>query len=391
MRARFRPVQAEARPAADDVALVIEVVPDHVAQRQGARHTVHQRNGVHPEGGLRLGVFVQLVQHHLGHRVATQLHHHADAVAAALVAQVRDLLQHAVVGELGHLPQHLRLVHLVRQLGEHDGVAAVLEGLVVREAPHHHSAAAGAVGIAHARQAHDLAGGREVRRLHELHEAVGVDGGIIDHRDAGINDLAQIVRRDVGGHAHGDPGGAVHQQVGHTRRQHRGLAPAVVVGGDGLDGVLVDVPQHLRRIARQARLGVPHGGSRELLRAEVALAVHRGVPAVEVLGQAHQGVVDGRVAVGVIFAHDRADDVRALHVPAVRLQAPVVHGEQHAAVHRLQAVTHVRQSSPHDHAHRVVEVRRAHLLGQLAWLDPPVAIDRHLRRPGTRRSARCAR
>ncbi len=391
MCARLRPVQAEAGPAPDDIALVVEVVPDHVAQRQGARHSIHQRNGVHPEGGLRLGVLVQLVQHHLGHGVSTQLHHHADAVAAALVAQVCDFLEHAVVGELGHLPQHLRLVHLVRQLGEHDGVAAVLQGLVVREAPHHHTAAAGPVGVAHARQAHDLAGGREVRRPHELHEAVGVDGGIIDHRDAGINDLAQIVRRDVGGHAHGDPGGAVHQQVGHTRRQHRGLAPAVVVGGDGLDGVLVDVPQHLRRIARQAGLGVPHGRSRELLRAEVALSVHGRIPAVEVLRQAHQGVVDGRVTVGVVLAHHGSDDVRALHVAAVRLQAPVVHGEQDPAVHRLQAVAHVRQRAAHDHAHRVVEVRRAHLLGQLARLDPPVAVDRHLRHPGTRRSARCAR
>jgi hypothetical protein len=35
--------------------------------------------------------------------------------------------------------------------------------------------------------------------------------------------------------------------------------------------------------------------------------------------------------------------------------------KKHAPVHRLQAVADVRQGAPHDHAHRVIEVRMAHL------------------------------
>ena len=37
--------------------------------------------------------------------------------------------------------------------------------------------------------------------------------------DAGGGDFAELVRRDVGGHAHGDAGRAVQQHVRQTSRQ----------------------------------------------------------------------------------------------------------------------------------------------------------------------------
>ena len=58
-----------------------------------------------------------------------------------------------------------------------------------------------------------------------------------------------------------------------------------------------------------------------------------------------------------------------LRYGAVRLQAELVHRVEHAAVDRLEAVADVGQRPADDHAHRVVEVRRAHLLLELARLD----------------------
>ena len=63
----------------------------------------------------------------------------------------------------------------------------------------------------------------------------------------------------------------------------------------------------------------------------------------ERLRHADERVVDGAVTVGVQLAHDLADDPGRLHVAAVGAQAHVVHLEQDAAVHRLQAVARVRQ------------------------------------------------
>lgn len=41
-----------------------------------------------------------------------------------------------------------------------------------------------------------------------------------------------------------------------------------------------------------------------------------------------------------------------------REQSEVVHGKKDAAVHRLQAVLHVGQSSPHNHRHRILHAQR---------------------------------
>ena len=65
--------------------------------------------------------------------------------------------------------------------------------------------------------------------------------GIVDQRAAGVDQLAEIVRRDVGRHADGDAARAVDQQVGIGRRQDRRLLLALVVVRLELDRVLVDV------------------------------------------------------------------------------------------------------------------------------------------------------
>jgi hypothetical protein len=75
----------------------------------------------------------------------------------------------------------------------------------------------------------------------------------------------------------------------------------------------------------------------------------------------------------VILAHAIADHTGTLDVRAIRLQAEVLHREEDTAMHRLEAVADVGERAAHDHAHRVIHVRGAHLLDELAILDVPVA------------------
>ena len=63
-----------------------------VLQPHLPRPAVVQRQHVHAEAGLQLGEAVELVQHHLGRRVALQLDDDAHAGAVALVAQIADAL-----------------------------------------------------------------------------------------------------------------------------------------------------------------------------------------------------------------------------------------------------------------------------------------------------------
>ena len=190
--------------------------------------------------------------------------------------------------------------------------------------------------------------------------AVGVGVGEVPLR--GVGDLAQVVRRDVGRHADGDAGAAVDEQVGEPARQDRRLLRLAVVVVAEVDGLLVDVADHLHGQRRHPALGVPRRRRRVVARgAEVALAVDQRVAQRPVLHEADEGVVDRGVTVRVVLTHDLADDAAALVVAAVGAVAAVVHRVDHAAVHRLEPVAHVGQRAADDDRHRVVDVAALHL------------------------------
>jgi hypothetical protein len=230
--------------------------------------------------------------------------------------------------------------------------------------------APGGVGVADPLHAHHPAA-REVGTLDVLHQSRQVNLGVLDVRLDGADRLAQVVRRDVRRHPDRDPRRAVDEQVRKARRQDQRLGLRLVVVGPEVDGVGVDVAQHLGRQARKPGLRVAHRRRRVVVdRAEVALAVDERVAQRELLRHAHERVVDRGVAVGVVLAHHLADDEGALAVRPGGLQRQVVHRVEHAAMDRLEPVADVGQRAADDHAHRVIEIGRAHLLREVALLDP---------------------
>ena len=350
--------------AGDHVAPMAQEVLDELLEVQGARLAVHQGDHVDAEDRLQLAVLEQVVQHHLGDLVAFEIEDHAHAVLVGLVAHLRDALDLLLLHQLGDALEHARLVDLIRDLGDDDGLAvAALLGLDVGAGTHHDPAAAGAVALADAADAVDDGRGGEVRPRDVLHEVVDREGRVVDQGQAGVADLAQVVRRDIGGHAHRDARGAVDQQVGDAAGQDRGLLLLVVVVRDEIDGLLVDVLQQGPGDLGHAALGVPIGRRRVAVhRAEVALAVDEHVAQREGLGHAHQGVVGRRIAVGVVLTEDVTDHAGALDVGSVPDRVALVHGEQDAPVHRLEPVAHVGQGAADDDAHGVVEIGATHLV-----------------------------
>ena len=141
---------------------------------------------------------------------------------------------------------------------------------------HDHAAAAGAVTFLDAGQTVDEARSREIRRRHDLDQLLDIHLRILQQRQTGIHHFAQIMRRNIGRHAHRNTGGTVDQQIGEARRQHQRLAFGTVVVGPEIDRFLVQVGQQFVRDARHADFGITH--RRRVIavhRTEVALAVHQ--------------------------------------------------------------------------------------------------------------------
>ena len=356
--------ELETATAGVHLEAVVDVALEEVAQGHAARAAMIQGDHVRAEGGLQVAVFVELVEDDgTGLGVLLQLDDDADAVLqAGLIADVGDALDDAGLDELGHLGDHRGLVDHVGDGGDEDGLMlAVLDDLGL--AAHGDGAAAGLVHRLDAGAAADEGAGGEVGALDELHELI--DGGVgVGHKvDEAVAEFAQVVRRDVGGHAHGDALGAIEEQVGQLGGEDARLHRGVVVVRDEVDGVFVDVGEHLVGDFRQAGLGVTVGRRAVAVDgAEVAVAVHELFAHAEPLGQAHQGVIDGAVAVRVILTHHVTHHAGALAVGRVEEVLVFVHRVEHAPVHRLEPIARIRQGTRHDDAHRVVDVGALHLL-----------------------------
>ena len=93
--------------------------------------------------------------------------------------------------------------------------------------------------------------------------------------DAGVRHLAQIVRRDVGGHADRDAGAAVQEHHRQARRQHHRLIEHAVEVGREVDRALLDLAEQQFGMGGQPRFRIAHRGVglRVVRRAPVALAI----------------------------------------------------------------------------------------------------------------------
>jgi hypothetical protein len=256
------------------------------------------------------------------------------------------------------------LVHLEGQLVDDDrGAGAAVVILEVSPGADHDPASSGAIAVANAIDAINDAGGRKIRRRNQLDQLVHARFGPAQQQQTSFDHLAQIVRRDVGGHADSDTRAAIDQQIGNARRQKQRLAFGAIVVGAEIDSVLVDVGQQLMRDLGQPDLGVAHCCSVVAIdRAEIALAVDQQVAQRKILRHPDDGVVDRLVAVRMVFTDDIADDTGGLLVGPIPVVVEFVHGKQHSPVDRLESVTHIRQGPTDDHAHRVIEVGAPHFL-----------------------------
>ena len=204
-------------------------------------------------------------------------------------------------------------------------------------------------------------------------------------RAHGVDDLAQVVRGDVRGHADRDARAAVDEQVRERGGEDGGLRGGFVVVGDEINGVLAHVLHERRAQVGQAGLRVTHGGGRVALdAAEVALAVHEALAHDPRLGHVdHRGIDDG-LAVGMVVARGVAADLGAFAVLAAREQREIVHRVEDAPLGGFEAVARVGQGAGDDDRHGVVQERFGHLFGHVDGLDFLVGVGHGKGQPGQR-------
>ena len=352
--------EAEAGAAGDHVAAVLDEAFEQLADVHLLRATLVEGEQDDAERVFEVRVLVELVDDDLRVLVALELDDHAR-VFVGLVAEVGDLIQHLVGAQLGDVLHQGRAIDVVGQLREDDLLLAVLHLLRVGDAADADDATAGTQVLLDAILTIDDAASREVRTDDNLLQVFDGGARLVDDETGRLDELVQVMGRDVSRHADRDAGRTVHQQVRQGAREDGRLGGRLLIIRDKIHRVLVDVGEELGRDLGEAALGVTVGRGRIAVDgAEVALRLDQLVAHHPVLGEADERVVHGAVAVWVIVLQHFADDAGALIKRAVVDEAFPHHRVEDAALHGLQAVTRVREGAGDDDGHRVIDVGRLH-------------------------------
>ena len=363
-------LQAEAAAARRDVQAVIQEDLQHFLQAQRARLAAHERHGVDREGILQRRALVELLEHGLG--VETVLYFDDQAQAVDTVGEVLNrgnALEASRVRVLLDLFDDLFRAHHVGQLRDDDAHLAGGHALDLDLRACLERASAGFVGFLDALEADDDAALGQVRAGDVAHEVCDRCRRVIQQVDSASDRLRQVVWGDIRRHAHGDARGAVDQQLGEGRRQDVRLHELVVVVGDEIDRVLIQARHQVQRGGRHARLGVTRGGRAVVQRAEVTVSIDQRNTQVKGLREAHQGLVNRGIAVRVELTHDLADDALGLHVSLVGAQPHLIHLEQDAALHGLEAIARVGERASVDHRDGILQEGPTHLIGHVDLCD----------------------
>ncbi len=359
-----RLVQLEGGPPGHHLLPEIDELADHLLQVEVLRLVVDDGEEDDAEGGLELGLLVELVEDGQRDLVPLQLDDDPDALPVRFVPYVRYALYLLVVYQLDDVLDEPRLVDLVGELGDDDRFPAVLLALLdVRRRPQQYVASSRLVGVPDAFPAVDERLGGEIGAGDVRHQLVDGNGRVVDVGDGAVDHLGHVVGRNIRRHADRDAGGAVYQQVRDPGGEDDRLFQRLVVVELERDRVLLYVLEDLLGDPGKPDLRVPHGGRRiAVYGAEVALSVDEGISQGELLDHPRNRVVDGLIAVGMVLADHVADDPGRFLVRLVVHVVQLVHGEEYSPVHRFQTVPDIGQGPADNGAHGIVQIGPPHLV-----------------------------
>src|SRR5207248_2950913 len=120
------------------------------------------------------------------------------AIAVRFVAQLSDALDLLLAMQFADVGDHGRLVNLVGEFRDDDRFAVLADGTDRNLAAHHDRTAAKMIGRTDALAPEYDAAGREIRSRDDVDEFVDGKRGVVDQCRAGVDDLDEIVRRNIG-------------------------------------------------------------------------------------------------------------------------------------------------------------------------------------------------
>ncbi|VTR25553.1 Uncharacterised protein [Actinobacillus pleuropneumoniae] len=206
-------LQLELRPVRNDFTLMVDIGRQHRFKPQLLRGFVHDGNHIEIVRNLQVGFLEQISQDPVRVGILLQLHDDAKPFPSALVPNLGDAFDFFLKTNVFHCRNQSRLNNLIRNFRDDDLLFTTTKRFDVRLGSQIDATFACPISVQNALAAHDDTAGREVRAFDKRHDLVQLNLRLLHDGDARIDHFPQIVRRDFGGEARGDPASSVHKQI----------------------------------------------------------------------------------------------------------------------------------------------------------------------------------
>ena len=151
-----------------------------------------------------------------------------------------------------------------------------------------------------------------------------------------MNDIPQIVRRNICCHTDRNTCRSVYQKVRVARRKYGRFFFCFIKVRGKVNGIFVDVPNHLHGNFRKPCLCVSHGGSTvSIHRTKVTMSVDKWISGRPWLRHVDKCPVNGAVPMRMVFTHRIPDNTRTFTMWLVRCITQFDHGIQDTPLYRL--------------------------------------------------------
>ena len=214
MGSLFRLIQIKSCSSGHNIFLMLQIFFQSLFQIQDDRFSVNQCQHICTERFLQRCIFIQLVQDNIGIGIFFHFNDDLDIITGGCIVQIADAFHTFVFHQFCDLFDQTQFIDHVRDLCYHDTFSAVVF-FNLRCGTHNDLAAACSVSRTDAALAQDIRACGEVGAFDVFHQffhicfpAIDL---VIDHADDTIDDLAQVMGRDIGRHTNGDTAGTIHQ------------------------------------------------------------------------------------------------------------------------------------------------------------------------------------
>ena len=216
--------QLVASTSGNNVLLVLQIVFQHLLEVQNTRLAVNQRQHDDTKGALQGSMLVQTVQNNVRNSITLQLNNNLHAIfKAGEVINLGNAFDYAVLSQVSNILNQVSFVNLIGDFGNNDMVLALVGRHNFSLGADFYYAAAGVISAGNTFLAQNAGTSREVRAFDSRHQLRNFHIRVINQHNKAVNNLAQIVRRNVSSHTYCDTGTAVNQQSRDLGRKYAGL------------------------------------------------------------------------------------------------------------------------------------------------------------------------